>query len=120
MLSAKIVKHMPHHQIVTLNIAYGFFNLTVDIMCQDGDSLAHFLPRTESSQEAVVFFGSQCDNDSMVAIKCFPIGDYQESSHVFASILREFFIGKIASGLGIGPKMPKYGGFDLLFHNKCI
>jgi hypothetical protein len=38
----------------------------------------------------------------------------------FAKALKEYCCLKIASGLGVGPRLPRPEGFDLILHSNCI
>jgi len=55
-----------------------------------------------------------------MAIKCFPISDVDHTAKIFGKALKEFCLFKIASGLGVGPKLKKQGGFDIVFYPKCV
>jgi serine/threonine protein kinase len=53
------------------------------------------------------------------AVKCFSFLE-GGPAEAFAKALKEFCFLKIASGLGVGPKLGSSIGFDLLISQNCV
>jgi hypothetical protein len=55
-----------------------------------------------------------------VAVKCFQLDNNSNPAKEFAKILKEYCCLKIASGLGVGPLLPRPERFDLIIYDNCI
>lgn len=58
--------------------------------------------------------------EEKMVIKCYHIRNTEKKAQTFATALKEFCLFKIASGLGVGPKIIKHGGFDIVFSQSCV
>ena len=55
-----------------------------------------------------------------MVIKCYQIDKPDDSKNVFATALKQFCLLKVASGLGVGPKLMKHGEYDIIFSQRCL
>jgi hypothetical protein len=103
--------------MVTLWVQWASFNCPVTVCIEDTGSPFHGLSSVEASKGTTIFLPPRPATD---AVKCFRFEEHIEKADTFGKALKEFVLYKIASGAGVGPKLSRYCGFDLVVFRDCI
>jgi hypothetical protein len=112
-LTAEVVHSSSDHGVVLLEVTYGCYRMCVTVALEDRESHSHSLAEGCASSNAAICLTASA------AIKCFR---YAEDAMLPALglALREFCLFKIAAALGVGPRLPRVFGFDLVVFSQCI
>ena len=105
-------------EIIKLNLAYGHFTLFILLINIDEISPLINLHLISSGAFGEIYEAYGNDK-SKVAIKRIEIKEIKFEQTLY-SVMRELFLLNIASALGIGPKMRKIYGFDLVIYRNTI
>ena len=109
----KIKEESINKEVIVITAEWGYYSIDIKILNIQGENTKH------NREMDCGMFGSIYKgkfNKEEFIIKCLPL-QYKDSR--FRAI-KEWFIMKIASIAGVGPKLEPYFGFDILMFSECI
>jgi hypothetical protein len=116
-LNFKIVSSTPNNECLVLKVCLHRFTFLISLIFVKEESSAHQIHIHASGNFSTIYQAKVMDR--VVAIKCTSYSN-EDFETVFEAVLAEYLIFLVASSLGIGPKMEKNLGFDLIVYQDCI